>query len=489
MAKEKKASSAAKKTTVKKPVTKKTDTKKPAAKKPAVKKPMAKKSTAKKATAKKPNAKTTKKPAVKKPDVKKTTAKKPAAKTTKKPTVKKTTSKKSAPEKTPEQLAQLYWQESRHEDLASLSLIMLEETETRDSPFWLNTLSESYCLLGIWDEVIEVNKKRTALFPDERGAWDVLAIAHAVLGDYNSAAAALITAEDKMNWDIPCKEPDLNEEPSMRSEFYNAGKEGDPSSFSSRYWERYSMYTLYPKILKNAPQCAAGWYTLAKFYGDDLCYYDDAVPAIEKAIALKPDWKPALAYHVQMLSFIYKTNFEDNYYLEQDQTNEERNAQAAAVAKVEEAYERWDKEKAHAYKLDKKKYKEHMDRLTCCEKEDDYHGIVQVCEDALKNEKHIELIINPFWLYKQCEAYISLEQWDDVVRVCEKRLELIKQRRAIYDRYDEGYITDEEKAAFRFLDGTDSELYNSAWNNALRQLHNEEENSKSSLENALKKLK
>ena len=350
------ARTAVRKTISKKAAVKKTEVKKTTGKKPAPKKEAAKKSAVKntvkkpalnkkekKTASPKPSAKKTKtiKTAAKKPAVKKTAAKKPAAKKTaarkpavKKPAVKKTTLKKSTVKKTTgwvsaedycgdvkikriaktsnepavmltnEELAELYWQQLKHEDLFELCKKVLQKEETKKSPVWLERQSNCCCYLGKWKETIKVSKKRTSLFPKDRDAWDVLAISHAVLGDYNSAAGVLKEAEEKMNWDISCDETAVNEKPSVKAEFNNCGKEGSPSSFSGDNWRKYAMYTVYPKILNDAPQCAAGWYVLAKFYGDDLHYYSDAAKAIEKAVALKPEWKLALAYQKKILSFL-----------------------------------------------------------------------------------------------------------------------------------------------------------------------------------------
>ena len=384
--------------------------------------------------------------------------------------------KKAAVKKTPEELADIYWSESRKDKIVTLCKEILEKEEYKDSPFWLEMLSKAYCHLACWKDVIEVNKKRVSLFPKEREAWDVLVIAYAVLGDYNNAAAALKEAEEKMNWDISYNEPDLDSEPGMKEEFYNGGKEGEPSSFYGNYWKRYAMFTLYPLILKKAPKCAAGWYTLALFYGENLCYFDEALKAIEKAVKLKPDWKPALAYHTQILSYLCKDTFDEK---------EEK----ALSAKVQAAYEKWDKEKALSRKQKEDKNKERENCLELCETKKDYQRILDICEEALKDQPEIDLVIDSFWLYKQTEAYQNIEQWEDVVKICEKRLEYAKKRRNLYERYEEGEITDEEAGAFHFLDGTQSELYSFAWNSAFRRLASEEENCKETLKLARQKLK
>jgi len=376
--------------------------------------------------------------------------------------------------KTPEELAQIYWQQSRQNELVSLCKDVLEKEEYKDSPFWLAKLSNSYCYLARWTDALEVNKKRVALFPEEREAWDVLALAYAVLGDYKNAACALKEAEEKMNWDISYNEPDLNSEPDMRAEFYNGGKEGVPSSFYGSYWKRYAMYTLYPIILKKASKCAAAWYTLAVFYGDDLCYYDKALKAIEKAVVLKPDWKPALAYHTQILSYLCKDTFDEK-------------KEAALSVKVQEAYAKWNKEKATVRKQKEDKDNERRERLTLCETKKDFQGILDICEEALNELTGIDLVIDSFWLYIQTEAYKNLERWDDTVKVCKKRLEYAKKRRDLYMRYDEGDITDEEASAFHFLEGTQSELSNFAWNSTYRRLDNEEGDCKENIKFALEK--
>ena len=177
----------AKKTTSKKPAAKKPAAKKPAAKKAPAKKPAAKKTAVKKTTAKKPAAKKT---AAKKPAVKKAPTKKPAAKkaavskapakkaAVKKPAVKTAsakkdskwvsadeycenlsksgvpvlkssgTNKKSAAKLSNDELAALYIQESRFEDLHELCKKMLEQEGTKDSPVWLERLNQAKSHLG-----------------------------------------------------------------------------------------------------------------------------------------------------------------------------------------------------------------------------------------------------------------------------------------------------------------------------------------------------
>ena len=325
-----------KKTASQKPAVKKAKSikiaaKKPSIKKTAAKKPAVKKQVIKKTTAKKPVDKkqVVKKTAAKKQIVKKTADKKPADK---KQAVKKTVAKKITVKKinwvsaedfcgdikvkravgissepaamlTNEELAELYCQQSKHEEILELCKKVLQKEETKKSPVWFERQSDSLCYLGKWKEAVKVNIKRTALFPKDRDAWDVLAIGHAVLGDYNSAACALKEAEEKMNWDVSFNETGINEKPSVKAEFNNSGKEEKPASFSGNDWRRYAMSAVYPKILNEAPQCAAGWYVLAKFYGDDLRNYSGAAEAIKKAVALKPDWKQALAYQAKILSF------------------------------------------------------------------------------------------------------------------------------------------------------------------------------------------
>ena len=346
-----------KKTAVKKPAVKKTAAKKPAEKKPSVKKTAAAKTKVKKQTVKKTAVKESavKKPSAEKPAAKiaagaakaviekKTPIKKTVVKeaSVKKPELKDTLAKKTAASEwisvdeyksrlnlssalkpvnpslaadntqaalTDDDIAGLYWQESRQEDLLNLCRDMLSQKDTKNSSVWLKRQSDSLCYLGRWKDALETNKKRTSLFPEESDAWNVLALSCAVLGDYKNAAAALEEAEGKINWDIPFDEPDADKKPGTKAEFKNLGVEGKPSSFSKENWRKYAMFTLYPKILEKAPNSAFGWYSLAKFYGDELCYYDEASAAIEKAAALKPGWKPVSAYKTQMLSFISKTN-------------------------------------------------------------------------------------------------------------------------------------------------------------------------------------
>ena len=394
---------------------------------------------------------------------------------------KKTVSKKNEScygksNETPEELARMYWQQSRQNELVTLCNEVLKKDEYKDSPFWLAELSDSYCYLARWTDALEVNKKRVSLFPEEREAWDVLALAYAVSGDYKNAAFTLKQAEKKMNWNISYDEPDMDSRPGMMEEFYNGGKEGVPSSFYGSYWKRYAMYTLYPVILKKAPECAAAWYTLAVFYGDNLRYYDKALAAVEKAAALRPDWKPALAYHAQMLSYIYKDTFD-------------KDKKKALSAKVQEAYEKWNKEKAQERRQKEEKYTERRGRLKLCETKNDYQGILNICEEALKEETDTALVIDSFWLYMQTEAYKGLEQWKEAEKVCKKRLKYAKKRRDLYARYGKGKITEEEEGAFHFLDGTQSEISNFAWNSAYRRIDSEEEDCRETIKLAQEKLK
>ena len=161
---------AAKKTTAKKPTAKKAAAKKPAAKKTAVKKTTVKKAAAKKPAAKKPASKAApKKAAPKKPAA----AKKPAAKAPAKvisvkkdakwvsaddycenPNVKaavakpSNTIKKSEANLSNDDLADLYLQESRYEDLCELCKKMLGQEETKDSPVWQERLNTAQSRLA-----------------------------------------------------------------------------------------------------------------------------------------------------------------------------------------------------------------------------------------------------------------------------------------------------------------------------------------------------
>ncbi|MDR0464058.1 MAG: hypothetical protein LBG94_02965, partial [Treponema sp.] len=96
-----------------------------------------------------------------------------------------------------------------------------------------------------------------------------------------------------------------------------------------------------------------GWYTLAKFYGDNLHYYNEAAGAIEKVVELKPDWKPGLAYLAQMLSYVQKLSIDDGHYMDTEQRNKEIKKKQDIAAKAEKAYEKWDKEKALARRKQK----------------------------------------------------------------------------------------------------------------------------------------
>jgi len=400
---------AAKKTTVKKAAVKKPVSKKAAVKKAEVKKVKAIKPAAKKAAAKKTTVKKTavKKPAVNKKEVKtKTAAKKPAASKTKqvkqltpkkpavkevkkpaagKTIVKKTAAKKTknvktnewisvdkyceglnlkrapaeikkaTPKKSPimltnEELANFYMLQEKYDDLLILCKNMLDKKETKDSPLWLEKMSDILCHFGEWQKAIEINKKRTSLFPKEWPAWNTLASVLAVLGDYKSAAGALKEAEEKINWDIPYDEPDMDKNPPVKEEFFAFSKEGDPSTFCDIFWPKNAMFILYPKILEKVPGCAFGWYTLAKFYGDILHYYDEAVGAVEKVVQIKPDWKPALAYQAQMLSYVQKMSIDDGHYMDTEQRKIEKKKKQETGAKAEKAYEKWDSEKALARK-------------------------------------------------------------------------------------------------------------------------------------------
>jgi len=393
---------ASKKAVVKKPAAKKTTAskkvavKKPAVKKAAVKKTASKKPAEKKSTVKKPVVKKTaaaKKTTVKKPAVKKTiTAKKT---TVKKPEVKKAVSKKAEVKKadgkkssewvsvdefrdglnfknttlaakgasiqkkqssraqekaegvlTDKDIARLYLKQEKYAELESLCKFMINKKETDDTPFWHETLSDVYGYFGKWQEAIDVNKKRTAAYPNDWSSWNTLASVYAVLGDYKNAADTLKKAEGKINWDIPYDEPDMEKEPPMYEEFFAYSKEGDPSSFSGVFWPKNAMFTLYPKILEKTPKSVFGWYSLAKFYGDNLHYFSEAAKAIENAVKIKPDWKPALAYHAQMLSFAYKTNIDDGYFKETDQKEKEKKQKQELGVKAKEAYDKWKNAKA-----------------------------------------------------------------------------------------------------------------------------------------------
>ncbi|MCL2277469.1 MAG: histone H1-like repetitive region-containing protein [Treponema sp.] len=391
---------AASKTTVKKPVSKKAAVNKSVAKKTAVKKPAASKIAAKNPVVKKIPLKkpAEKKSAVKKPDVKKTAAKKPEVKAVKKPkdiikkpapkankavkTGKKTAAKKSSewmsvdqfrdglnfknttlaakgaslqktqPSRsskkdegilTDKEIAALYLKQEKYNELETLCKYKVSDKETNNNPFWHETLSDVYCHFGRWQEAVDVNKKRTAVFPNEWQAWNTLAVIYAVLGDYKNAADTIKKAEGKVNWDISYDEPDMNKEPPMYEEFFAYSKEGDPSSFSGVFWPKNAMFTLYPKILNNAPKSVFGWYSLAKFLGDSLHYFNEAVEAVEKAVNLKPDWKPALAYHAQMLSFSCKMNYDDGYFKETDQKEKEKTRKQELGVKAKEAYDKWKK--------------------------------------------------------------------------------------------------------------------------------------------------
>jgi len=360
--------------------------KKPAAKKPSIKKPAVKKTTAKKSTVVKKSAAVKKPVVVKKPTaVKKSAAVKKAA-AVKKPVVnkvktvkakewmsvdeyfdslklksassgsgeaKKTTSKKTGIMLTNEELANFYWQQEKYEELLTLCKNMVEKKETKDSPVWLEKFSDVLCHLGDWQKAIEINKKRTALFPEQWSAWNTLASILAVLGDYKSAVGALNEAAGKVNWNISYDEPDMDKDPPMKEEFFAYSKEGDPSTFCGIFWPRNAMFTLYPKILEKTPKCTFGWYTLAKFYGDNLHYYNEAAGAIEKAVELKPDWKPGLAYLAQMLSYVQKLSIDDGHYMDTEQRNKEIKKKQEIAAKAEKAYEKWDKEKALARRKQK----------------------------------------------------------------------------------------------------------------------------------------
>ena len=385
----------AKKTAAKKPVVKKPEIKKPAAKKAAVKKPVAKKPEVKKPAVKKIADKKTavKKPAIKKTSVKKPEEKKKLIKKTadiissnnkqKKPNVKSAVKKSSewvsvaefrdglnfkssalaakgasmqktassrAGDKdgsglTDKDIAALYLKQEKYNELETLCKYKLKENEASDTPFWHETLSDVYCHFGKWKDAIEANKKRTAVFPDDWSAWNTLAAIYAVLGDYKNAADTLKKAEGKINWDIPYDEPDMDKEPPMYEEFFAYSKEGDPSSFSGVFWPKNAMFTLYPKILEKASKSVFGWYSLAKFFGDSLHYFYEAADAIEKAVNLKPDWKPALAYHAQMLSFSFKMNIDDGYFKETEQKEREKKRKQELGVKAKEAYEKWRKVK------------------------------------------------------------------------------------------------------------------------------------------------
>jgi len=388
-----------------------------------------------------------------------------------------------------EKMARQFLQEADYEKLFALCGEMQKIPIIKDSKFWLKMHSIACCKLGYWAEVIVINNKRIRLFPKKRKAWDTLALAHAVLGYYDYAAEVLTEAEEKMDWNISYNEPDLDLIPGIQEEYRANGKEGEPDSFSGVYWSENAMYVLYPKILKKAPNCAAAWYILAKFYGERLHYYTHAAKAAEKAVKLKPDWKPALAYHAQMLSFVFKLNFHNAASEGTEKTNEEKKRIAESAEKVVRAYEKWNKEKAHKLKSKKEKTIEFKERLTQCVKDKDYKGIISVCEEALKNESVLDLIIDPYWLNKQSDAFFDLENWKEVARVCKKRLECAVKRRELYSRYEVGKIKKEEERAFQFLDGQENELEHFAWESAYKRLETEEEDSKTTLEYALEKLK
>ena len=127
-------------------------------------------------------------------------------------------------------------------------------------------------------------------------------------------------------------------------------------------------------------------------------------------------------------------------------------------------------------------------RLNDLKSKNDYESILRLCDEVLKDEAPIITIAEPRWLCEKCQALDALERWEELADLCRERLRLAKERRNLYERYDTGKITKDEKVAFLFLIGLQSDLWNLAWSNTYRRLDNEERDSTETLERALSAL-
>ena len=369
------------------------------------------------------------------------------------------------------------WQQGDYHGILNLCEEMIS-SEMGPKELWLKWRSEAYCCLGEWKKVAAVNKERTALTPELWEAWELLALAYTVLKKYKTAADTIRIGEQKAQWeDITYKEPNLDEEPAMRAEFYPYKIDSKLLFFRGSGWHKYVWYAFYPKLLEYAPECAPGWYSLARFYCESLRYFDEAVQAAEKLTALKPKWKPGLALLTQIYS----------YYAHSESYN--KTLYKKYTKKAETVYKKLNKDKAAARIIETKKNKDLHVRLEKLKAEKNHRDILALCEEALKDKTELDLIINSHWLYEQCEAYKTLKQWKELAAVSKKRLNNAKKLRDLYNRYDIGEISEEEEAAFRFLDGTESELSNFAWNSAYRRLELEEKDCNENLALARGKLK